>query len=48
MAFAITPEEIEHMKNYLKEHPIDPQYDEPERYIVLDGNTPRSQLAARG
>lgn len=48
MAFAITPEEIEHMKNYLKEHPIDPQYDEPEGYIVLDGNTPPSQLAARG
>ena len=30
MAFAITPEEIEHMKNYLKEHPIDQQYDETE------------------
>ena len=36
------------MKKYLKEHPIDPQYDEPEGYIVLDGNTPPSQLAARG
>ena len=35
-------------KNYLKEHPIDPQYDEPEGYIVLDGNTRHSQLAARG
>ena len=44
----ITPEKIEYMKNYLKEHPIDPQYDEPEGYIVLDGNTPPSQLAARG
>lgn len=48
MAFSITPEEIEHMKNYLKGHPIDPQYDEPEGYIVLDGDTPPSQLAARG
>ena len=48
MACIITPEKIEYMKNYLKEHPIDPQYDEPEGYIVLDGNTPPSQLAARG
>ena len=40
MACIITPEKIEYMKNYLKEHPIDPQYDEPEGYIVLDGNTP--------
>lgn len=48
MAFNITPEDIEHMKNYLKEHPIAPQYDEPEGYIVLDGDTPPSQLAARG
>ena len=47
MACIITPEKIEYMKNYLKEHPIDPQYDEPEGYIVLDGNTPPSQLAAR-
>ena len=39
---------VSEMKNYLKEHPIDPQYDEPEGYIVLDGNTPPSQLAARG
>ena len=47
MAFAITPEEIEHMKTISKST-IDPQYDEPEGYIVLDGNTPPSQLAARG
>lgn len=26
MACIITPEKIEYMKNYLKEHPIDPQY----------------------
>ena len=48
MAFEITPEDIAHMKNYLKEHPIDPQYDVPEGYIELDGDTPLSQLAARG
>ena len=48
MAFSITPEEIEHMKNYLKEHPIDHRYDVPEGVIELDGDTPLDQLAARG
>ena len=48
MAFQITPEDIAHMKKYIEEHPIDPQYDDPEGYIVLDGDTPPSQLAARG
>ena len=47
MAYQITPEEIEEMKRFLKENPIDPQYDDPEGYIVLDGDTPLSQLEAR-
>ena len=48
MAFTITPEDIEHMKNYLKEHPVDQQYDTKDRYIELDGDSPSSQLIARG
>ena len=48
MAFSITPEDIEYMKNYLKEHPIDPRYDTQDGYIELDGDSPSSQLIARG
>lgn len=48
MEFTITPKDIEYMKNYIKEHPIDPQYDIPDGCIELDGYTPLSQLAARG
>ena len=48
MAYQITPEEIEEMKRFLKENPIDPQYDEPEGYIVLDGPPPTPQEVARG
>ena len=47
MAFSITPQEIEEMKQFLREHPIDPQYDLPDGCIELDGSTPLDQLAAR-
>lgn len=48
MAFTITLENIEHMKNFLKEHPIDPQYDIQDGHIELDGDPPSFQQIARG
>lgn len=44
MAISITPQEIEDMKRYLREHPI--QDREPEE-IVLDGAYDHEQEAAR-
>ena len=38
MESTITPEEIEKMKAFLKEHPVDPQYDG-----LLDGDIPTEQ-----
>ena len=38
----ITPEEIEQMKAFLKEHPVDPQYDG-----LLDGDIPTEQAHAQ-
>lgn len=45
VASAITPQEREMMKKFLKEHPIDPAYDEECEYF--DGNVPEEQLLAR-
>ena len=45
MGYNITPQEIEHYKKYLKEHPIDHAYDEEAEYF--DGDCPPEQLAAR-
>ena len=39
MGYNITPEEIEKMKAFLKEHPVDPQYEG-----LLDGNIPLDQV----
>ena len=39
MESTITPEEIERMKAFLKEHPVDPQYDG-----LLDGDIPTEQV----
>jgi hypothetical protein len=39
MESTITPEEIEQMKAFLKEHPVDPQYDG-----LLDGDIPTEQV----
>ena len=41
MESTITPEEIEKMKAFLKEHPVDPQYDG-----LLDGDIPTEQAHA--
>ena len=41
MESTITPEEIAKMKSYLKEHPVDPQYDG-----LLDGDIPTEQVFA--
>lgn len=45
MALNITPELRKKLEDYLKEHPIDPAYDEECEY--LDGNVPVEQLLAR-
>ena len=42
MGYNITPEEIEKMKAFLKEHPVDPQYEG-----LLDGNIPLVQVDAK-
>ena len=41
MKSTITSEEIAKMKSYLKEHPVDPQYDG-----LLDGEIPLEQVDA--
>ena len=41
MESTITPKEIEQMKAFLKEHPVDPQYDG-----LLDGDIPTEQAHA--
>lgn len=45
MASRITPQRIEELKQYLKDHPIDHAWDEEAEYF--DGNCPLEQLAAR-
>lgn len=45
MGFDITPQERKRMEAFLKEHPVDPAYDEECEYF--DGNVPESQLLAR-
>ena len=45
MAYSITPQRVEELKRYLKEHPIDHAYDEEEE--LFDGNCPIEQLSAR-
>lgn len=47
MAYTITPQRIEELKQYLKDHPIDHAYDDPPGMIVLDGDMPPDQAAAR-
>ena len=42
MESTITPEEIEQMKAFLKEHPVDPQYDG-----LLDGDIPTEPAHAQ-
>ena len=46
MASNITPDEIKHMQQYLKEHPIDPAY--KDALDTLDSSAPPEQMAARG
>lgn len=41
MGYTTTPQEIEEMKAFLKEHPVDPQYDG-----LLDGDIPLEQVDA--
>ena len=45
MGWTITQKEIEKYKMFLKEHPIDPVYDE--EMEKFDGAVPPEQLAAR-
>ena len=45
MGYTITPAEIEHMQQYLKEHPINHAYDEEAE--LFDNDVPSSELAAR-
>lgn len=45
MAYSITPQRVEELKQYLKEHPIDHAYDEEAE--LFDGDCPPEQLAAR-
>ena len=42
MGYNITPDEIEKMKAFIKEHPVDPQYEG-----LLDGNIPLDQVDAQ-
>ena len=45
MGYIFTQQEIEELKQFLKEHPIDHAYDEEAEYF--DGECPPEQLAAR-
>ena len=45
MVSSITPEFRKKLKQYLKEHPIDPAYDE--ECELFDGDVPAEQLLAR-
>lgn len=45
MASDITPQERKEMEEFLKEHPIDPAYDE--ECECFDGEVPEEQLLAR-
>ncbi len=45
MAYSITPQRIEELKRFLKEHPIEHAYDEQAE--LFDGDCPPEQLAAR-
>lgn len=45
MGSSITPEFRKKLKQYLKEHPIDPAYDE--ECELFDGDVPAEQLLAR-
>ncbi len=45
MASNITLQELKKMETFLKEHPIDPNYDD--ECETLDGNPPEDQLTAR-
>ncbi|WP_432352997.1 hypothetical protein [Anaerotruncus rubiinfantis] len=45
MASGITPGQRKELEDYLKKHPIDPQYDEEAEY--LDGDMPAEQGMAR-
>ena len=47
MGYTTTPQEIEEMKQFLRDHPIDHRYDVPEDVIELDGDTPLDQITAR-
>lgn len=47
MEYNITPERIKELKQYLKDHPIDPEYDDDDGYITLDEDCPPDQLAAQ-
>lgn len=46
MGYTTTPQEIEEMKQFLRDHPIDRRYDVPEDVIELDGDTPLDQITA--
>jgi hypothetical protein len=45
VASNITLQELKKMETFLKEHPIDPNYDD--ECETLDGNPPEDQLTAR-
>ena len=45
MGSGITPQERKEMEDFLKEHPVDPAWDE--ECETLDGNPPEDQLVAR-
>lgn len=45
MTSDITPEKIQLMEQYLKDHPIDPAYDEEMK--LMDGDIPYEQFLAR-
>ena len=45
LASDITPNEIKEMAKFLKEHPIDPAYDEEMK--LMDGDVPDDQFMAR-
>ena len=46
MAYTITPQRIEELKQYLKDHPIDHAYDDPPGKLARDGDMPDGQAAA--
>lgn len=47
MVSSITPEQLQEVRHFLEEYPIDHRYDDPPNVITLDGDMPPEQIRAR-